>query len=169
MKNNIDNLTFNTYLNTIMCGDEPALSLILAQLGQQITYRRNDVIYRRGKIPEYLGYIETGNAIALSQSKPNRKVLRFWATNQLICPCGFFNNSPATHSIVAIDTCSISAISYHKLFTFLNTFPQAYKIINTILEAEINLVELNIKSMQQNNSSQSHEALLDALALSFEE
>ena len=148
---------------------EPALSLILSQLSKQISYNKNDVIYKRGRIPEYLSYIETGNAIALSQSKPNRQVLRFWMANQLICPSGFFNNIPTVQSIVALDDCLISALSYRQLFTFLNDFPQAYKIINEILKAEINLVEVNIKSMAQHQSLQNHEALLEALALSFDE
>ncbi|MES2653046.1 MAG: cyclic nucleotide-binding domain-containing protein [Bacteroidota bacterium] len=163
------NLTFNTYLNNLLSTDEPALNLILSQLSRQITYRKNDIIYLRGRIPEQLSYIEKGNAIALSQSKPNRQVLRFWITNQLICPCGFFTNTPSTHSIVALDDCLMSILNYRQLFNFLNGFPEAYKIINAILEAEINLVELNIKNIHQNTSLQNHEALLEALALTFDE
>lgn len=163
------NLKFNTYLNAILCNDEPALSLILSQLSKQISYSKNDIIYSRGKIPEHLSYIETGNAIALSQSKPHRQVLRFWSTNQLICPCGFFNNTPSSQSIIALDDCLISALSYRQLFSFLNDFPQAYKIVNSILRVEINLVELNVKSIGQHKSLQNHEALLEALAISFDE
>lgn len=163
------NLKFNTYLNAILCNDEPALSLILSQLSKQISYRKNDVIYSRGKIPEHLSYIETGNAIALSQSKPYRQVLRFWSTNQLICPCGFFNNTPSLQSIVALDECLISALSYRQLFRFLSDFPHGYKIVNSILRAEINLIELNIKSIAKHKSLQDHEALLEALAVSFDE
>lgn len=160
--------TFNNYLNTLLGTDEAALNLILAHLSQEIIYRKNDIIYPRGKIPLYLSYIETGNAIALSQSKPNRQVLRFWTANQLICPSGFFNNIPSTQSIVALDDCLINALSYRQLYTFLDEFPQAYKIVNAMLEVEIKLVELNIKNVQ-NTPSQNHEALLDALALSFDE
>jgi len=161
-------LKFNSYLNTMMNNNEPALGLILSQLTSQIHYAKNDVIYHRGKIPEYLAYLEKGNAISLSQSKPNRQVLRFWVTNQLICPSGFFNNLPSSHSIVALDNCLISALSYRQLYTFLNDFPQAYTIINAILKAEINLVEVNIKSME-NQLPQNHEALLEALTVSFDE
>jgi CRP-like cAMP-binding protein len=163
------NLKFNSYLNKIMDNNEPALSLIISQLSRQINYTKNDVIYQRGKIPEYLAYIEKGNAIALSQSKPNRQVLRFWITNQLICPIGFFNNLPSSQSIVALDDCLLSALSYRQLFSFLNDFPQAYKIVNTILKAEISQVEVNIKSMEQQQSVQDHETLLQALSLSFDE
>ncbi len=163
------NLTFNTYLNNLLSTDDSALNLILSQLSRQITYRKNDIIYPRGRIPEQLSYIERGNAIALSQSKPNRQVLRFWIANQLICPCGFFNNTPSTQSIVALDDCLMSTINYRQLLNFLNDFPEAYKIINAILKAEINLVELNIKSIHQNTSHQNHEALLEALALTFDE
>ena len=161
-------LKFNTYLNTIVNNKEPALSLILSQLSKQINYTKNDIIFQRGKIPEYLAYIEKGNAIALSQSKPNRQVLRLWIKNQLICPCGFFNNIPSSQSIVALDDCLVSALSYRQVFNFLNDFPQAYKIINAMLKAEINLVEVNIKSVEQ-QAPQNHEALLEALALSFDE
>ncbi|MEJ5995199.1 cyclic nucleotide-binding domain-containing protein [Pedobacter sp. Du54] len=163
------NLKFNTYLNAMTCSNEPALSLILSQLSKPISYSKNDVIYQRGRIPEHLSYIEKGNAIALSQSKPNRQVLRFWMPNQLICPNGFFNNLPTTQSIVALDNCLISALSYRQLYAFLNDFPQAYKIINALLKAEINLVELTIKSRKQHPSPKNHEALLEALALSFDE
>ncbi len=163
------NSKFNRYLNEVICDNEPALSLILSQLSRQINYHKNDVICQRGKIPEYLSYLETGNAIALSQSKPNRQVLRFWMENQLICPSGFFNNVPSAQSIVALDDCIISVLSYRELFEFLTNFPQAYKIVNEILKAEINLVELNIKSMTQQQANQDHEALLDALAITFDE
>ncbi len=163
------NLTFNTYLNTLLGANEPALNFILSQFSKQITYQKNDIIYPKGRIPEHLSYIERGNAIALSQSKPNRQVLRFWMANQLICPCGFFNNTPSTQSIVALDNCLMSTLNYRQLINFLNDFPEAYKIINAILKAEINLVELNIKSINQNTSSQNHEALLEALALTFDE
>ncbi len=162
-------LKFSTYLSTMLHHSEPALSLILSQLSKQISYRKNEVIYQRGRIPQYLSYLESGNAIALSQSKPNRQVLRFWMSNQLICPSGFFSNIPSAQSIVALDDCLVSALSYRQLFTFLNDFPQAYKIVNEILKAEINLVEVNIKSLAQHQSKQSHEALLEALALSFDE
>lgn len=152
-----------------MYGNEPALSLILSQLSTQIVFRKNEVIYHRGSIPEYVAYIEKGNAIALSQSKPNRQVLRFWMTNQLICPSGFFNNIPTSQSIVALDDCLVSALTYRKLFTFLNDFPEAYSIVNAILKNEIKLVELNINSLTKHQSPQDHEALLEALALSFDE
>lgn len=162
-------LKFNAYLNTLLCNNEPALCLILSQLSKQITYHKNDVIYSRGKIPEHLSYIETGNAIALSHSKPNRQVLRFWSTGELICPSGFFSNIPSSQSIIALDDCLISALSYRRLFSFLNDFPEAYKIVNSILRSEINLVEVNIKSIAQNKLLQNHEALLEALAISFDE
>ena len=162
-------LTFNTYLNNLQSGNEPGLSLILAELSQLVRYRKNDTIYQKGKIPEHLAYIETGNAIALSQSKPPRQVLRFWMEKQLICPCGFFSNTPSSQRIVALDDCVMSCISYRQLFKFLHDFPYAYKIVNTILQSEINLVELNIKSLTQNSTLQSHEALLNALALSVDD
>jgi CRP-like cAMP-binding protein len=165
----MNNSKFKRYLNEVIDHREPALSLILSQLGKRINYSKDDVICERGKIPEYLSFLETGNAIALSQSKPNRKVMRFWMTNQLICPSGFFHNTPAAQSIVALDDCLVSAISYRQLFSFLNDFPQAYKIVNEILKAEINLVEQNIKSISSPQSQQNHEALLEALSLSFDE
>lgn len=161
-------LTFNTYLNNLLEINEPGLNLILSQLSRQISYRKNDIIYLKGKIPDKLSYIESGNAIALSQSKPNRQVLRFWIAQQLICPCGFFSNTPSAQSIVALDDCLISIVNYRDLFGFLNDFPEVYKIINAILKIEIELVELNIKSINQ-NVAQNHEALLDALALTFDE
>lgn len=163
------NSKFNRYLNEMSNDREPALSLILSQLSISINYNKDDVICERGKIPEHLSFLEAGNAIALSQSKPNRKVMRFWMTNQLICPSGFFNNTPAAQSIVALDDCLVSAISYRELFSFLNDFPQAYMLINELVKAEINLVEQTIKSISSPPSQQNHEALLEALALSFDE
>ena len=162
-------LTFNTYLNSIPLNSEPALNLILSQLSRQVSYQKNDIIYSKGKIPENLSYLETGNAIALSQSKPYRQVLRFWEAKQLICPCGFFNNTPSVQSIVALDNCLISVLNYRQLLGFLHDFPEGYKIINAILQSEINHVLFNIKSMTQNKSCQNHEALLEALAISFDE
>jgi len=162
-------LKFNSYLNNLPCTNEPALSLILSQLSKQVNYCKNDIIYKRGKIPGHLSYIETGNAIALSQSKPNRQVLRFWGADQLICPYGFFGHTSSSQSIVALDDCVISALSYREVFNFLNDFPQAYKIINAIVQAEINLIELNIKSIAQHKPPQNHEVFLEALALSFDE
>lgn len=163
------NLTFNTYLNAILLNNEPALNLILSQLCRQINYKKNDIIYPKGKIPENLSYLETGNAIALSQSKPNRQVLRFWEAKQLICPCGFFNNTPSAQSIVALDDCLISVLNYRQLLGFLHDFPEGYKILNAIIQSEINHVMFNIKSLDTNRSCQNHEALLDALAISFDE
>lgn len=162
-------LSFDSYLRMLFNSEEPALVLILSQLSTQTTYRKNDVIYARGRIPSELSYLETGSAIALSQSKPNRHVLRFWTTKQMICPIGFFDNTPARQSVVALDDCLVSAITYRQLFSFLKDFPEAYKLVNAMLKYEINLVESNIKSMSHNASFQNHEALLNALALSFDE
>lgn len=161
--------TFNTYLNNLLHSNEPALSLILSQLTKQVNFNKNEVIYKRGQVPEYLAFIDVGNAIALSQPKPNRQVLRFWTTGQLICPNGFFNHTPCAQSIVALEHCTISTLSYIQLFTFLSDFPIAYKIVNAILKSEIDFVEANIKSIAQYPSNQNHEALLEALALSFDE
>ncbi len=162
-------ISFNTYLNNELLASEPALSLILSQFTKKISYNKNQVIYAKGKIPLHLSYIETGNAIALSQAKPNRQVLRFWLTNQLICPYGFFTNMPSPQSIIALDDCIVSALNYSNMLTFLTDFPQGYKIINAIIKAEIALVELNIKSLVQNKTPQQHEAFLEALAISFNE
>ncbi|MGF1924214.1 MAG: Crp/Fnr family transcriptional regulator [Bacteroidia bacterium] len=162
-------LSFQSYLSALFNSEEPALVLILSQLSTQIRYGKNDVIYPRGRIPSELSYLETGSAIALSQSKPKRRVLRFWTAKQMICPVGFFDNSPATQSIVALDDCLVSRLTYHQLFRFLSDFPEAYKLINAMLKYEINLVEQNIKSMSHLSSFQNHEALLNALALSFDE
>ena len=153
----------------MLLNSEPALNLILSQLSRQISYQKNDIIYPKGKIPENLSYLETGNAIALSQSKPNRQVLRFWEAKQLICPSGFFNNTPSAQSIVALDDCLISALNYRQLLGFLRDFPEGYKILNAILQSEINHVLFNIKSIDTNKSFQNHEALLEALAISFDE
>ena len=162
-------LTFNTYLNAVLLNSEPALNLILSQLSTQISYQKNDIIYSKGKIPENLSYLETGNAIALSHSKPNRQVLRFWEAKQLICPCGFFNNTPSLQSIIALDDCLISILNYRQLLSFLHDFPEGYKILNAILQSEINHVLFNIKNIDTNKSFQNHEALLEALAISFDE
>jgi CRP-like cAMP-binding protein len=160
---------FNRYLNEIIAKDEPALNLILAQRTEKLFFRKNQIIYAKGKIPTQLLYLERGNAIALSHPKPNRQVLRFWVADQLICPDGFFNNLPAAQSIIALDDCIVNALSYDKLLNFLIDFPEGYKIINAILTNEIKLVELLLKSLVQNKSVQQHEAFLEALAISFDE
>ena len=157
------------YLNDVLSTNEPALNLILAQRAQRINYVKNEVIDAKDKIPLQLSFIEEGNAIALSHSKPNRQVMRFWSANQFICPIGFFTNQASTHSIIALEDCKISALSYRQILNFLADFPEGYGIINKILQAEINLVELNIKSLVQNKTPLQHEAFLQALAISFNE
>ena len=143
------------------------LSLITED--KRINYVKNEVIDAKDKIPLQLSFIEEGNAIALSHSKPNRQVMRFWSANQFICPIGFFTNLASTHSIIALEDCKISALSYRQILNFLADFPEGYGIINKILQAEINLVELNIKSLVQNKTPLQHEAFLQALAISFNE
>ncbi|MES2418120.1 MAG: cyclic nucleotide-binding domain-containing protein [Bacteroidota bacterium] len=132
-------------------------------------YSKNEVIYAKGKIPDRLSYLDTGNAIALSHSKPNRQVLRFWVTHQLICPYGVFHNLPLNHSIIALDDCIVSSLNYQKIQLFLTEHPEGYKIINRMLANEINSVQLHIKSFLQNKSILQHEAFLAALSISFDE
>jgi CRP-like cAMP-binding protein len=158
-----------TYLNQTLCTNEPALNLILAHNAKRINYLKNEVIEAKGKIPLQLSFIEEGIAIALSHARPNRKVMRFWTANQFICPIGFFTNQPCTHSIVALEDCRISALNYRELLTFLADFPEGYGVINKILQAEINSVALNIKSLTQNKTRIEHESFLQALSISFDE
>jgi len=160
---------FNRYLNEIIAKDEPALNLILAQRTEKLFFRKNQIMYAKGKIPGQLLYLEKGNAIALLNAKPNRQVLRFWIADQLICPDGFFNNLPSAQSIIALDDCIVNSLSYDQLLKFLTDFPEGYKIINAIVTHEINLVESLLKNLVQNRSIQQHEAFLEALAISFEE
>ncbi len=160
---------FLKYLGDTLSIDEPALNLILSQRTSKVTYRKNEVIDRKGKIPLQLSFIDKGNAISLSHSKPNRQVMRFWGEGQLICPIGFFNNMPSLQSIIALDDCEITALSYGCLLSFLNDFPEGYAIINGIIKEEINQVEFNIKSLTQNKAPLQHEAFLQALAISFDE
>jgi len=157
------------YLCNTLSINEPALSLILSQQARRISYRKNEVIDSKGKIPMQLSFIEKGNALALSRSKPSRQVMRFWSANDLICPIGFFNNLPSAQSIIAMDDCEIIALSYRQILKFLTDFPTGYSIINSMLKAEIELVMLNIKSFEQNEMPQQHEAFLQALAISFDE
>ncbi len=161
--------TFLQYLSSTLSIDEPALNLIFSQLTKSISYRKNEVIDRKDRIPLQLSFIKKGNAIALSHSKPNRQVMRFWGENELICPIGFFNNTPSLQSIIALDDCEIAALSYGSLLIFLNDFPEGYTIINRILKHEINLVEFNIRSLTQVKMPLQHEAFLEALAISFDE
>ena len=158
-----------TYLNSTISINEPALNLILSQRATKVSYAKNQVIDSKDKISLQLSFIEKGNAIALSHPKPNRQVMRFWTANQFICPVGLFCNLPSTQSIVAVDDCEISALSYRQILSFLNEFPEGYAIINKIIQAEINLIELNIKSLLQNKTPLQHEAFLEALGISFDE
>ncbi|SFG88396.1 Crp/Fnr family transcriptional regulator [Pedobacter insulae] len=161
--------SIHQYLCCTLSVNEPALSLILSQKAKRVNYDKNEIIDQKGKIPLQLSFIEKGNAIALSHSKPNRQVMRFWKANQLICPTGFFNNQPSPQSIIALDNCEIMVLSYLDILTFLAEFPTGYTIINSILKAEINLVEMNIRSFEQNKMPRQHEAFLEALAISFNE
>lgn len=160
---------FLKYLSNTLSIDEPALNLILSQRAKRVSYRKNEVIDRKGRIPLQLSFIEKGNAVALSQPKPNRQVMRFWGKNQLICPIGFFNNMPSLQSIIAIDDCEIMALSYQSFLNFLHDFPEGYAIINAMIKEEINQVEFNIRSLTQNKMPLQHEAFLQALAISFDE
>lgn len=161
--------SFYEYLSKIIPLDEPALKLILSKYTAQQHYQREKVIYARGKIPQQLSYLETGSAIALSASKPNRQILRFWETGQLICPVGFFNNTGASQSIIALDDCIITTLKYDKMLTFLANYPKGYELINALIAAEISSIQLLIKSQTQNQPIQQHEDFLNALSISFSE
>lgn len=162
-------LSLNQYLNLVLTIDEPALNLLFTQLFHQVKYARNDMIYQRGKMPQHLCYLYKGNAMALSQSVPVRQVLRIWQPGQFICPVGFFNHAPASHSIIALDDCTVDVLDYRQLYRFLNEFPIGYKILNAMMKEEIQLLKLNIKSLSQNKTFQNHEALLEALAITYNE
>ncbi|RZK39036.1 MAG: cyclic nucleotide-binding domain-containing protein [Pedobacter sp.] len=164
----MEKINLNNYLKSICDVDEPGLTLILSQMTRQAHYQKNNIIYKKGETPKHLSFIETGNAIALSQSSANRQVLRIWTTNQLICPPGFFSHESCNQNIIALDDCQISKLTYNTLYRFLNDFPQAYSILNSILRIEIAATELNIKSISQNNYSNNLDALLDALSIKIE-
>lgn len=161
--------SFHQYLNRMIPVDEPALKLILTKYTAKQYYKRDKVIYARGKIPQQLSYLETGTAIAIAQSKPNRQVLRFWEAEQLICPVGFFNNTVAVQSIISLEDCTLTILKYNKMLAFLAAYPKGYQIVNTLIAAEINLIQLLIKSQTQNQPIQQHEAFLAALSISFNE
>lgn len=161
------NMTLHRYLNTEIATDEPALNLIFAQRHIVEQFRKNEVIYKRGVIPKYLCYIQQGNAIAITRTSPQRSVFRFWVPGQFICPVGLFNNEAITHSVISLDNCLIYKIDYLKLFAFLREFPMGYKILNSIIQKEIQLMEVNIKSLDQNKRIQNHESFLQALSITF--
>lgn len=161
--------TFRSYLNQSIAIEHSWLNVALCKHATLQFYQKDEVIYKRGKIPRQLSYIESGNTIALSQAKPNRQVLRFWSDKQFICPLGFFDNSKCTHSIVAIDDCVITALNYNQLLSFLAAYPLGYQIINQLISNEITAIQLLIKSYAQNQPIQQHEAFLSALSVTFNE
>ncbi|MCY1533712.1 Cyclic nucleotide-binding domain protein [compost metagenome] len=162
-------LSLIQHLNTNLMTEEPALNLFFSELCSELKYNKNEPIYLKGKIPQYLCYLQKGNALALSNAGPHRQVLRIWIPGQFICPIGFFNHAALTHSIIALDNCTVQVLGYRQLYRFLNEFPAGYKIINAIIREEINLLKLNIMSLQQNKGFQNHEAFLEALSVSFNE
>lgn len=160
--------SFNQYLNEISNFCDPALALLLSQKTSTRTFQKNQIIYQKGKIPDFISFISKGNAIALMQPKPNRRVLRFWTEQQLICPSGFFNHLPTAHSVVALEDCRLICLHYRELYRFLNKFPEAYSLVNDLLREEIESVKRVINGLAT-QTPQDHEALLLALEIEFNE
>lgn len=162
-------MTLNHYLNQVLCTDEPALNLLFSRLFQEVTYTKNTMIYQKGKMPFFLCYLQKGAAMALSQSAPKRQVLRIWEPEQFICPVGFFSHAPMSHSVFTLEDCTLYMLHFKPLYQFLSKFPIAYKILNAIMKEEIRLLKRNIKSLSQNSGFQNHEALLEALSITYNE
>lgn len=151
---------FHQYLGSITTIDNAALKLALVEFTEQLHYSKNELIYPKGKIPHRISFLEQGNAVAIVSSNRNTQTFRFYTMSEIICPFGFFSNQSSPQSIMALNDCVITALSYNQMQFFLEQYPGGYPLINSIIVDEIRCLQLRINSLTQETPMQRYEAFL---------
>ena len=129
---------------------------------EALSFKKNDLILKEGKVCNYLYYIKSGMAGGYYQT--NDQEICNWIAGEndfATSYYSFISREASYESIACFENTEVQAISYEKINTLYKLFPESERAGRLILEDYYSRLEERLISIQFKSAKERYDALFE--------